>query len=319
MSLSVTISLKNKDNQQIAELNHALAALNLDKRVEFLEAGHQTDWLDEINTHPGSPQAHLKPADRDLTLEELQSYFPGDVIGEARFDIGHSRTSEGDMQKILSFIGDHESKISSVRNMIDLLDRSGVGHLFQSLSYLESVFPDVTYEYPDAMKQLTIEGIGSGLSHYSPGSDLYTTAYARVDMPKFLKSPKDKIDPGYNSIAKDSKGQAVIGLPLLKMDGSEADQVVAFYDRLWDLGVRESFHSFILQHYAHFIEVKHPSFNSEDEAKRVYDAIVSHLGVEFVDANGEVDLSRIPDNVLKQNLSKTIDILASYDAGLGPR
>ena len=73
MGQLVEIKLKTDNDIEIRKINSILKKMKIENRFSLEQ--DNIDWLKDINTNLKSPQSHLKPADRDLTLEELKELF----------------------------------------------------------------------------------------------------------------------------------------------------------------------------------------------------------------------------------------------------
>ena len=97
-AMSQIVYIKAKSEVNLDELNKILARLEI--KNDFTTDKHNHDWLRDINENPQSPQRHLKPADRDLKMNELHELFESYTeVGLMDFDVAFSRTDEETAQK----------------------------------------------------------------------------------------------------------------------------------------------------------------------------------------------------------------------------
>lgn len=309
--MTVEIILKDTSEENIDTLNAELAKSSFDERFQFLSMKNIDSLLNDINNNSSSSDRHLKPDDGDLTFEGLKSvYGQWTNVGEISFDVLFDRTSENDMTLALEFISRHHLDIKRVNNMAELLERSGLEEKHAFLGYLGDNPSQTTTEYPKDEQELTSPSSGVLLSHWGADSNpMYTTIYGNVDSPQLAKTKKQRINPEDNSLARDSNGHPVIVLPLLKADGTIGKQIDAIYSSLFEMGIRESFDSFVLQQYGAATAVSNINLPDLDEAKRVYSQLKSHLSLRELDVEGHPkNVNQIRNKALRTNLIQVMEI-----------
>lgn len=68
------MNIKFKENVDIEKVNADLQKRGVENR--FITEKNTLEWLNDINANPESPQAHLKPKGRNLTVKELREWIP---------------------------------------------------------------------------------------------------------------------------------------------------------------------------------------------------------------------------------------------------
>ena len=231
------VYIKLKDGVNPEQANTYLQDNGLN---DFTTEQDNIDWLEDINTKPNSPQAHLKPADRDLTMEELKKTFPRWTESNLlSFDVAFSRTSQREIDGYCEMIHDNVDDIEYIDGADDIIERYTVAlemkPILGKLNKPEEV-PELLPK--EEQNQPNLEG---GLFLCKSFSiKPFWVIFGRVNRPKFLKEKIYK-DDLYNKIYHDKQGYAYLMFPLLKLDGKEMDAVTKSYMHAWGIGLREDF------------------------------------------------------------------------------
>jgi len=235
----------------IGAKKHAVEKLNkvLDKmKIEnaFTTEQDNISWLKDINENPGSPQAHLKPTDRDLTMEELLRLFPSlTEVGLMTFDVAFSRTSEEEAQKYLAFIKKYKNSIEYLKGAQELIERYETTAEDKKVIKLLNVKEKEPEKLP--VEERTKKDLQGGhLLCKSWGLQPFWVIFGKVkdDRPVFMKDRQYK-DDAYNSLYRDKKGYGYLLIPLLPLNNSQLEFVEKVYDDAWSMGLRECFTYFI--------------------------------------------------------------------------
>lgn len=210
----------------------------------FITEQDTIDWLRDINTDKTSPQAHLKPKDRDLTLDELKKMFPPYTqVGLMSFDVAFSRTSEEEAQAYLNFITENKDDIDFLRGADELIERfETTAEHKKAIKQLNEVEPDPVMLPKDQRTKHDLQG---GLFLCKSWSiKPFWVIFGNVDSPVFMK---DRIyeDDLYNNLYKDNKGYAYLLVPLMPLNDKQLDFVMKVYNEMWDMGLREDFNFII--------------------------------------------------------------------------
>ena len=225
-------TIKAKINQEII-LNPILKKLGL-KNSFITEQGNQ-DWLQDINNDPESPQAHLKPKDRNLTIKELKDMFwKYTEIGRLEFDLYFFRTSDKQMKLIAQFVQKQITHIEYVQNSDLLIERGEVTR------EQEIILKGLEKKEPKPKKlpktKQTKNDLQSGvLLCKSWSNEPFWVAYGNVKEPKFMKK-KIYEDDSLNDLYKTKDDIAVLLIPLNDFSGGFIERV---FNQVWQMGVRE--------------------------------------------------------------------------------
>lgn len=233
-----------KPEADLKKLNLALKRLDL--KNSFTTAKDIDNWLNDINTDPKSPQGHLKPADRDLTREELCKMFENyTTIGLLSFDVYFSRTSDIEAAKYLKFICANALSIEHLKNFKSFIERYPV-NLKEKL-----IIESLNLETPDPVKlpksEQEIPDLQGGLllcKSWSLKPFWVIFGKTENDQPRFLKS-KIYEDDMYNNIYHDKAGYAYLLIPLMPLGNNQLEFVEEVYHNCWQMGLRECFTYFI--------------------------------------------------------------------------
>jgi hypothetical protein len=236
------VYIKAKDTVNLDELNTVLTKMGI--KNDFTTTKHNIEWLKDINTNPESHQAHLKPKDRDLTMDELKRYFESYTeIGLLSFDVAFSRTDEETAQKYLEFIRAHKKNIEYLKGATELIERYETSLEDKKvIIMLNRVDPDPV-ELPK--DQQTTDDLQGGLFLCKSWSTKpFWVIFGNVDSPVFLKR-RIYEDDMYNNIYRDKQGYAYLMLPLLPLNDKQLDFVMKVYNEAWNMGLREDFNFII--------------------------------------------------------------------------
>ena len=223
-------------------LNRALETAKIDNT--FITEQDNIDWLNDINQNSKSPQRHLKPEDRDLTMEELIRIFPTYTeVGLLSFDVAYSRTSEEEAQKYLGFIRKHKKDILYLRGADELVNR------YKTTDADKEVIKLLTQTEPEPellpVEERYTPDLQSGLFLCKSWSDKpFWVVFGNVERPTFLKEKKYK-DNLINNIYRDKKGYAYMLLPLMPINNNQIEFVQDVYNQAYSLGLRENFNFII--------------------------------------------------------------------------
>jgi hypothetical protein len=225
--------LKDKSEGNIARLNEVLKELGIESI--FLAESDNQAWLDDINKNPESPQKHLKPQDREMTLQELKDMFRGwTIVGQYQTDLYYGRTSDEQMEKLGKFIFDYASELEEVGGVKLLIERGNIPEEYhKTLLTLkkEEVPPKMLPE--DKQYKPDLESGNLLCKSYSPNP--FWVLYGKVDKPKFLKE-KIYEEEVYNNLYRDSKGLGYLLIPLYDFSQGFGERV---FQEAWDMGLRE--------------------------------------------------------------------------------
>jgi hypothetical protein len=212
-------------------------------------------WLSEINNDPSSPQAHLKPENRDLTREELEQMFPRETtVGMGMIDTAFDRTSAPSAHRLLEFLSGEEvfPHLQSIENLSDLIDTAKYDFVdparigqqyarkFASFDQIKlDRIPDPEYKKGKAASQAGGMFLAEGFSE----SKLWI-ALGNVKSPRFLQD-RPYTEPSFlDPLATDEKGNHVLLVPLLALGPDSLEQVERIYHQATNMGVREPFLAF---------------------------------------------------------------------------
>lgn len=235
--MGLQIHIKLKDGADIEKIN---AYLRKHKVCTFRTEQDNILDLKAINTDPTSPQAHLKPAGRDLTMAEFQKIFGSWAeVNLLEFDIYFGRTTQEQINHYCHIIYDYCTQIEYITHVPDIIERYAVSPNTQEWMW-KLYKPPVEPEKLPAEEQRKNNLDGGLFLCNSFSIEPFWVIFGRVDSPKFLK---DKIykDDLYNNIYRDKKGYAYLMLPLLPLNDKALDFVEQVYKDAWDMGLREAF------------------------------------------------------------------------------
>lgn len=231
-----------KKDADLAKLNKALWDANIDN--SFITEGDNAAWLEDINTNPDAPQRHLKPANRDLTMEELiRTFGVFATVGAMSFDVAFSRTSDKEANKYAAFIKKHIKQLEAIKGGDELIQR------YQISNNEVKAIKTITIEDPEPellpVEEQSNPDLQSGLYLCKSWSDTpFWVVFGNVERPSFLKVKKYK-DDVYNNLYKDKKGYAYMLIPLLPLNNRQIEFVQEVYEHACSLGLRENFNFII--------------------------------------------------------------------------
>ena len=236
------VYIKAKDGINLDELNKVLTQMDI--KNDFTTDKHNQDWLKDINTNPKSPQAHLKPVDRDLTMDELHQLFESYTeVGLLDFDVAFCRTDEATAQKYLEFISLHKEDIEYLRGAAELIER------YETTLEQKRVIILLNRVEKDPVKlpknEQTKDDLQGGiLLCKSWSTKPFWVIYGKVESPVFMKK-RIYEDDLYNNLYKDKQGYAYLLIPLIPIDNKQVEFAEKVYTACWNMGLRESFAFFI--------------------------------------------------------------------------
>jgi hypothetical protein len=210
----------------------------------FITAEMNQNWLDDINTNPNSKQKHLKPKDRDLTLNELKDILPiWTEEGLMWFDVAFNRTTQKEATKYATFIEANTNSLEYLKGAESMLERFKLTpnqvEIIKSLNQ-PTQEPEMLPENEQIKPTLQ-----SGLFLCKSWSNQpFWVIFGNVDKPKFMKTRIYKEDI-YNNIYRDEKGFAYLMLPLLPINNKQVEFVIEVYKHAANLGLRENFYFII--------------------------------------------------------------------------
>lgn len=219
-------------------------------QLKFCTDADVTAWLKGINENPSSPQAHLKPKDRDLTRDELESMFSVyTTIG--RLDVYEWDGCGEQLAQMVVALEKYQDQISYIEtpdHVANALADEGLELL--SNRFLAISKPKILHELPPAERQEheRREKLNGGLFLTSAfGNNTarseFWLIFGSVDSPRFLKDDK-YLDDDLNDLYRDANGRAYMLLPLLPFGKSISETVEVWYHKACELGFRESFLTF---------------------------------------------------------------------------
>lgn len=227
-----------KKDANLAKLNMALWKANIDN--SFVTENDNIAWLEDINTNPDSHNAHLKPADRDLTMEELiRTFGIYATVGAMNFDVAFSRTTDKEAIKYAAFIKKHAKQLEAIRGGEELIKR------YQLAAPEVKAIKAITIQEkePEMLpkEEQTKKDLQSGLLLCkSWGLEPFWVVFGNVERPVFMKEKKYK-DDLYNNLYRDKQGRAYMLLPLMPLGTGEKvlDFVEKVYNAATEIGLRE--------------------------------------------------------------------------------
>lgn len=232
--------VKLTKNQDVNAANRILYDMGIKNR--FITDNDTRQWLDDINNNPKSPQRHLKPDDRDLTIKELRNIFP--IFTETGLfytDLYYGRTPVDQMQKIAQFIVEHPAMIEYITKVDTLIDRGDIPVQYHEILRGK----EKPYEEPEMLppeEQQTQDDLHSGhLLCRSWSSKPFWVIFGKVEKPRFLKTQIYK-DDLYNTLYRDKNGYAYLLMPLYDFTPGFPQKI---FDEAWDMGLRENLFYFM--------------------------------------------------------------------------
>lgn len=232
---------------KIDELNVRLKVAKTEFR--FTTRRNNEDWLYDINNNPKSPQAHLRPDGRDLTMEELTTIFPFYTeVGAGDVDVAFARCKPTRAKKIIELLAKEPLVASLSSNAEDLFERAreargGVDENAVRALFLKMGNPYVPELTPKNERMKRPE---SGIATFKTWGDAECCVlYGNVDMPQWMKDDK-YAKPEDNSLYRDSKGRGYLLVPLLALGPTYNHAIEQYYARACDLGLLADFRAFAM-------------------------------------------------------------------------
>ena len=242
--MSQIVYIKAKSEVNLDELNKILARLEI--KNDFTTDKHNHDWLRDINENPQSPQRHLKPADRDLKMNELHELFESYTeVGLMDFDVAYSRTSEETAQKYLAFIREYKDCIEYLKGADELPERYETTEEDKNLIQLLNIVPPEPKKLPK--DQQTKDDLQGGIllcKSFSPNPFWVIYGKVKDDYPMFMKKRVYE-DQDYDGLYRDKQGYGYLLIPLIPVDNRQVEFAEKIYTACWNMGLREAFTYFI--------------------------------------------------------------------------
>lgn len=181
----------------------------------------------------------------------------------------------------MAFVQQNQADFKQISDVGELLKRVELQESeYAELMYLSQSFEGVVYELPPERQDPKVWTEGHVHEYNAIGRSKIVAVLANVDKPQW-KRRRQYINPDMDSIQRDPDGNAVVLLPLLPLNERVSDNLEAIYTRLVELGVRESFCSFIYKTYRLF-EFNHVDFSSLEEATEVLDMLTKRAKDEWM-------------------------------------
>lgn len=228
-------TIKLKDVNGSSKMNKVLKQRGIEGA--FLTEEMNLEWLEDINNNPESPHKHLKPENRNLTLEELKDMFTTwTVVGLYETDLYFGRTSKEQMELLAQFIYEYKGDIEYVAKSDILIKRSDLPS--EQVEVLKSLeVPDKKPEMlPEEERCIHNFQNGQLLCKSWNSTTPFWAIYGKVEKPTFLKD-KIYVEDLYNNIYKDKKGYAYMLIPLQPFGAKNFGEKV--YEQAFELGLRE--------------------------------------------------------------------------------
>lgn len=215
-----------KDKSKAEFMNKVLKKRKID--YTFASEESNQDWLDDINNNPESYQAHLKPAFRDLTMDELKKMFkPFTKVGLMDIDLSFGRCEDEQMTKIVEFIKDFKSDIRFIKGGADLIERGEVEDK-EAIEVVDSLnrLPLPAIKKPKSMRREMPKSGQMLAKTWGPDGQKVWLIFGGVDkdQPIFLKTD-EYARKEYNSLHKDKEGRAFLMMPLYDFSENFAEVV----------------------------------------------------------------------------------------------
>lgn len=227
------IQLKRSANPEA--MNAKLEALYSKHR--FNSETENQDWLDDINNNPESPQAHLKPKGKDLSMEDLTKTFPKDTkVGLMQVDCSYSRLDKQEAVKLAKFITKNKNAIHFLRNANDFIEKAEITNrsLLNLLNDLNRRRLPLLERPEDMRDQLPESGI---VLVKTWGLQKAWLLFGNVEKnrPVWMKENK-YIRKSANRLHTDKEGRGFLLMPLYDFSPNFADVVSK---AAWEMSIRE--------------------------------------------------------------------------------
>lgn len=251
------LKIKLKNSSHSEKINELLKNKYELPNIGFLTQKENQDWLDDINKNPKSPQAHLKPEERNLTMQELKSIFKAwTEEGVLEYDFKYDRGNADDISKLSNFIKENSDKIDYLKNADELIKRfeKAVGESKNVLLNLNKQ-DEPPKKLP--VKDRRIPNLQSGIMLCkSWGIKPFWVIFGRVERPTFLKE-KIYVEDVYNNLYRDKNGYAYMLLPLNDFSEGFIENVI---NEAQELGMREHPNYFAATVYSYHIGIDIKTF-----------------------------------------------------------
>lgn len=232
--------IKLKEAVSIKKMNELLEGMSLPQRFNTEE--DTLEWLEDINNNPNSPQKHLKPQDRNLSIDELKSMFKvWTENGLMDVDIHFGRTPLDEMQGLANFIVQNKENIEYITEGELLIERGELEEnidVVPVLIFLEKEKEEIKLLPKEVIeKQRELQGgllLCKGWGNEPFWLIFGSTPEKNYDV-RFLKEKK-YVDPGYNGLYKDDNGRAYMLMPL---NDFSPDFFETVYANAYEIGLRE--------------------------------------------------------------------------------
>jgi hypothetical protein len=226
--------IKFKQEKSVDKLNQLLEAYGISGGV--ISDKDNKKWLEDINTNPDSSQKHLKPTDRDLSIEELKEMFPA-WTETYRFDtdLYFGRTPEKEMKSLASLIKKHKNLIEYIDGSDLLIERGDIEETYHEV--LKGLEKPVEERKKLPKEKQTTDELQSGVLLCKSWSNTkFWVAFGAVDRPQFMKK-KIYEEYDFNNLYKTKDGYAVMLLPLLIL--GKPNHLNEIFKGAWEIGLRE--------------------------------------------------------------------------------
>lgn len=270
-----------KESVDYEKMNEVLKGYGVTDNVFITEAINQ-EWLDGINNDKDHPLKHLKPEDRDLTMEELKSLFPTwTKEGTLEYHFS-SETDEEEIPKYAKFIVENKESIQFLNYGEKLIERGEVPEEYHSV-ILSLEEPETEPEMLSEEEQYRPDLEYGLMLCKSWGLDPFYVVFGNVDRPRFMKERIYKEDI-YNNLYRNSQGYGFMLLPLYNFSEGFAEKV---FNEAWSIGLREEPHFFMSYIYnfdfENFREVakKLEEFYSAEELKERFELAFNKLKMDL--------------------------------------
>lgn len=242
---------------RIVELNEMIKKFGGDiSHTPFITDADTKAWLDDINLNKKSPQAHLKPKDRDLSLEELKYIFPDYTkTGLMCIDVKYSRCTnemaeailmamdewsqnatytDGEMSQYVESVVASQGDIDKFKLIASENERE---HICSALDRF--VARHITpVEAVPTKNENRREPIQGGIATFSDWNrNDVVVLFGNVDHPMFMKDD-EFVEDEFNPLYKDDAGRHYMLLPLLRVDSSMDKQLGEIYSQACEIGLR---------------------------------------------------------------------------------
>jgi len=217
------------------QLNKKANAVVLDLKAEkigiqysFATNKSNKNWLDDINNNPNSPQSHLKPSNRDYTIEDLKKQFPmWTKVGLLDADLSFGRCEDKQIVLLAKFVHENKNNIRYVKGAEDLIKRGNIEdkEIIESLLSLDKK-PLPLLLRPQKDRRQPLKGGQILAKTWGAGDSEVWLIFGNVkkDRPIFMKDDKFVRDSA-NNLAKDKDGRAFLLMPLYDFSEDFAEVV----------------------------------------------------------------------------------------------